>query len=431
MLTITARIFKDNQLIGYQLSDGRQTQLFSKLDTWKYAKNKQILNVVASGTPENPSLSGVNGFELKKLPEFKEDKVKSRLISRYILVQNILTDKLTPTVVGYKIKNVGHMPIQFTRVTATPEHSTSEYSLQPNEEICISSAEFALLVKRYGKDLANGEAKFTQNNCMHDYGNLGEHYPVTYSNLYRFWRFKAGGISFNYINNDIGREYRDKRDINLKADARLTVNPESLQKYFSLADINDTEVKGNYSRKLVLTRVLKTPFNGITIGFEIKNIGDKVLIIKKMTATSDHTESIQQLPPNNTIWLNKAELGLLACTYGTKLANGEIHFVSVSIDDTTGDEVPQTYEILERSLQFKFYDNERQYSTEQLKETYFNKYTSDFAIDIYTTLPDEEITKYFIPTGETTEKYIKNKVDNTAREGAIPGVASMLGMFRR
>ena len=431
MLVITARIFKDNQLIGYQLSDGRQTQLFSKLDTWKYAKNKQILNVVASGTPENPSLSGVNGFELKKLPEFKEDKAKNHPISRYILVQSILTDKLTPTVVGYKIKNVGYMPIQFTRVTATPDHSTSEYSIQPNEEICISSAEFALLVKRYGRTLANGEVKFTQNDCMHNYGNLGEHYPVTYSNLYRFWRFKAGGMSFNYINNDIEREYKDKKDINLKADAKLTVDTESLQKYFSLADINDTEVKGNYSRKLVLTRTLKTPFNNTIIGFEIKNIGDKALIIKRMTVTSEHTESVQILPSNSTMWLNKAELGSLACFYGTKLANGEIHFVSAGIDDITGDAVPQTYEVLERSLRFKFYDNERQYSTEQLKETYFNKYTSDFALDIYTTLPDEEITKYFIPTGETTEKYIKNKVDNDDREGIIPGVVSMLGMFRR
>ena len=50
MLTITARIFKDNQLVGYQLSDGNVSRRFSKLETWMYAKNKVIANVIATGT---------------------------------------------------------------------------------------------------------------------------------------------------------------------------------------------------------------------------------------------------------------------------------------------------------------------------------------------------------------------------------------------
>ena len=71
MLTIIARLFKDNQLVGYRLSDGQREQDFTKQQAWLYAKNKQILNVVATGTQEDPGLSGTNGFELKKLPEVK------------------------------------------------------------------------------------------------------------------------------------------------------------------------------------------------------------------------------------------------------------------------------------------------------------------------------------------------------------------------
>lgn len=71
MLAVTARLFKDNQLVGYRLSDGQAIQDFTKQQAWLYAKNKQILNVVATGTEADPGLSGTNGFELKKLPEVK------------------------------------------------------------------------------------------------------------------------------------------------------------------------------------------------------------------------------------------------------------------------------------------------------------------------------------------------------------------------
>ncbi len=80
MLVVTARLFKDNQLVGYQLSDGQSTQDCTKQQAWYYAKNKQILNVVATGNEANPGLSGTNGFELKKIPEikWKEPEVSSK-----------------------------------------------------------------------------------------------------------------------------------------------------------------------------------------------------------------------------------------------------------------------------------------------------------------------------------------------------------------
>lgn len=76
MLTVTARIFSNNQLVGYRLSDGQSTQDLTKIQAWAYAKNKQIANVVAIGNEQEPGLSGINGFELKRLPEVQPASVK-------------------------------------------------------------------------------------------------------------------------------------------------------------------------------------------------------------------------------------------------------------------------------------------------------------------------------------------------------------------
>lgn len=81
MLKITARIFDDNQLVGYLLTDGKAEKPVTREQAWKYAKNKMIENVVAVGsanvqTPfgasNSASLSGKNGFELKSLPKIEE-----------------------------------------------------------------------------------------------------------------------------------------------------------------------------------------------------------------------------------------------------------------------------------------------------------------------------------------------------------------------
>ena len=81
MLRVIARIFDDNQLVGYLLTDGRVEKPVTREQAWKYAKNKMIENVLAVGsanvqTPfgasNSASLSGKNGFELKSLPKIEE-----------------------------------------------------------------------------------------------------------------------------------------------------------------------------------------------------------------------------------------------------------------------------------------------------------------------------------------------------------------------
>ena len=92
MLVVTARLFKDNQLVGYRLSDGQSTQDLTKQQAWIYAKNKQIVNVIATGTADEPSISGTNGFELKKLPEINlsnHDKSSAVLTTQDLRAANL------------------------------------------------------------------------------------------------------------------------------------------------------------------------------------------------------------------------------------------------------------------------------------------------------------------------------------------------------
>jgi len=91
MLVVTARLFKDNQLVGYRLSDGQSTQDLTKQQVWVYAKNKQIINVIATGTEIEPVISGTNGFELKLLPQIKwnENKESEKYDAQDILAAYI------------------------------------------------------------------------------------------------------------------------------------------------------------------------------------------------------------------------------------------------------------------------------------------------------------------------------------------------------
>lgn len=94
MIQLTARIFQDGNLIGYQATDGVQTRNLTKQEAWAYAKQKQIINVVASGTLQNPSLSGTNGFQLKTLPELKEDNISLHIYElNAAYVRNLINGK--------------------------------------------------------------------------------------------------------------------------------------------------------------------------------------------------------------------------------------------------------------------------------------------------------------------------------------------------
>lgn len=73
MYTIIARGMEGNNVIGYIVTDGINKRLLSKDDAWRLAKANQIQSVKAVGNSPEQGLTGINGFELKKLPTEQQD----------------------------------------------------------------------------------------------------------------------------------------------------------------------------------------------------------------------------------------------------------------------------------------------------------------------------------------------------------------------
>lgn len=205
MLQVTARVFKDNQLVGYNVTDGQMEQTITKTQAWIFAKDKQLFNVVATGDEFNPGISGTNGLELKRLPKIKyndksqklvftsgdltaarlrhdimtgkqssagvgSDQLKEmeknflkediqsgvvlketcRALSDSLVIRSLLIDKYNPgsmtlLVIGYEVLNVGSQAIDITRMTCTPDHSTTQARLEPTQAMYLNRAEVSIL----------------------------------------------------------------------------------------------------------------------------------------------------------------------------------------------------------------------------------------------------------------------------------------------
>lgn len=343
MLVVTARLFKDNQLVGYRLSDGQKQQDFTKQQAWMYAKNKQILNVTATGTEVDPGISGTNGFELKKLPEIKwgeTNNKKSRLLGYYLLVTHTLYDgvnlgcgsinkKSAAAIIGYEIKNIGTEPISYIRIAVTPEHETEEVVLQPNEEVYLNRAEVAALALRdeVGVYFANGRIADSAKRVNNEYDRLNSY----------FFTFYQSGSNNKYINSEVAPRYFGKtvHDEDIMIDVRLIRNPEMIAKYFGISNNSQPNQIKKLGRNILIERVLydgneasMTSGRIHAIGYKIINIGDKpieyTIIIPGQHA--DKTYSKQILQKGEYAYLSCAELGYLAHDekIGLQFANGTL-----------------------------------------------------------------------------------------------------------
>lgn len=236
MLVVTARLFKDNQLVGYRLSDGQSIQDFTKQQTWLYAKNKQIINVIATGTEANPGLSGTKGFELKQLPEIKwGEKTKNNndvALGKSLLVTNTLYDGMNGVgpfgilVLGYKIRNIGSQDIYYTRITATEDHTKTKEILKPLEEACVNRAELTYLctTTNIGAKLANG--KVVASSKRED--------RTEFERLSSFYFTFDKEIKEPVANKDLVRQYIGKlpSEDGIRLDIRTFLEPEIINKYF-------------------------------------------------------------------------------------------------------------------------------------------------------------------------------------------------------
>ena len=436
MLTITARIFKDNQLVGYQLSDGNVSRRFSKLETWMYAKNKVIANVIATGTEENPGLSGTNGFELKKLPELKDGDRTDQVRGHSISIENILREEYFKGVVavGYKIKNISNEPIEIQRITADPgNHVMSVVILQPNETLNISKAELGLLTRRYGSMFANGNVRFTGNKDGKFYGINGKDMEPTYENL-KNYTFMLGTNIRDYPNDEQSKQEYINKLSEIALDVRKEVPEDEILKYFVVIGVNsykEYEHKKKEAKSILVENAIYNPainvpmkaFMNDWVGFKIRNVGDSFLIIDRITATPDHSKTYVRLEPNETMYISKAELANFATLTNYELANAKYYLFSKDSEKEVNSLMKEhgrvPYDILVRyfSLQIK------------------GKGWIDTKINMYDILDEETINKYFRykPESKQQPTATTQATNNTAPASSKKqsGAAQMFGMFKR
>lgn len=239
MFTLTARLFQNNQLVGYQIAGNNSIKNCTKEEVWMSAKLNQIQNVTASGNRLNPQLSGTNGFELKKLPSIDinnmypgkykrydaisyvlrklisgdldikeldlepslllskaqsalESEISSGLIqanslgiqSKNIFIKSRIIGENRRTL-GYVIKNIGNQTIGYTRIASTLDHTTLECILEPNEEIALSTAELMVIASKpeiSGK-FSNAMVCIHTNNYKHAYHTLYDTLHMNFSAL--------------------------------------------------------------------------------------------------------------------------------------------------------------------------------------------------------------------------------------------------------
>jgi hypothetical protein len=192
-MRIVSRLLNDGQLVGYRIEHNNTRTDVTRLEAWYMAKNKQIDNIIAVGNEQNPSLSGINGFEIKTLPQIRRDtksqkkavkvtpkdmnayairnnmqsqssnEIKASFITyidrlrkenfdfskfhsmlAYFTVTDLLLDR-NESLLGYRISYTGNEPFKITRIESNAEHKRTEIELQPNDNICLSIVETAVL----------------------------------------------------------------------------------------------------------------------------------------------------------------------------------------------------------------------------------------------------------------------------------------------
>lgn len=163
-MEITARVFNNGKLIGYQVTDGSATKLIDLNTAIFLAKTGKINNVKAT----QDGITGINGFELRKLsqinknppqPQQKPQASVLNTLSPYIELLAKLTDDEGKTV-GYQIGYTGKQPLQIRRIkniiwvnwyNDDKRPDNADYgvlTLNYGDVQCVNNQEFEKLVHR-------------------------------------------------------------------------------------------------------------------------------------------------------------------------------------------------------------------------------------------------------------------------------------------
>lgn len=351
MIQVTARIFDNSQLVGYEVQDqtGQKTQM-SKLDLWMYAKNKQVANVTASGNPENPTISGTNGFELKRLPEIDINKKHSiitvQALSAYAIrtymIKNISLESLIPIELNNKTKKDALMNRLKQELSEESCHGLYRYnelsdSIQVINTIQDDIDTHGNIVLNHNNEL--GKMQSTVDSLRKQFDEL----VVTFdSNPEEVQKQSDTKITTVLSNTDIKDFYKTLKLVeSLKntVDKNVYRTP-VLTKVVKQDDINNLTFGEFVQIIREVTNLLKGVNKGVAIanaltgglisagailGYKIRNIGKKDITITRINV-SGVMDSSYRLNPGDTTCVSRAEaaLNFSIPEIGFKLANGKI-----------------------------------------------------------------------------------------------------------
>jgi len=356
MLQVTARVFDNNQLVGYQITDGQQTQLFTRQQAWTFAKNKQLLNVVATGDETNPGLSGTNGFELKRLPEikwkepssvktsqkftFNTQDLDAALIRNAVNTGNYIIKKEADNIDNYTMeKKVAkeYLKVDVNNGVVTPQNCrTLSNSLLVENTLYDSTAKANTLAIGIGSKLSKRDKKLFETfepmystfrliaDILQETMELNHTDTVTAteiemavanSNSEAVKEFRQQGGTVPKLFKGINKIFEIKKTIVPNAGSGGVITKDMLDELNS--SLNEMKMNAN-AEGIEVTQAI--------IGYKVMNIGSQSIPVTRMTATPDHSTSQVSLNPGQSMCLNRAEMAILAgrpevsCTF----ANGKL-----------------------------------------------------------------------------------------------------------
>ena len=421
MLQITARVFDGDKLIGYQLYDGRTKQMFSRYDTWNYAKNKQIYNVKAVGSINDCGLSGTNGFELKSLPQIKWSNPSSMANKVGFTEQDRLAAFIRQALIQGKIQTfTGENNVQqykdYTTQCLKQDVTAGLLSAQ-NCRILSSSIEIEnLLYNSNDKKFSIvGDVRTSQEkeegakeiyaimqimvDCAYEVMDTQNKNEVTLKEILKATKH-GKAQSYNNAVKLLGSEsFKDAAKIfaNLYAETIVDAIANKEMKIRELLTSNNTtitrdEIDGigqimqdtkRFVNIAVVDRKLKTAPR--VAGYKVKNVGTQPITVLRVTSTPDHSSSPEELAPGSSIYINKIELAMLGSQpqVGCTFANGRLVAASSSKHDTNTNN--NIYNWLNKCY-FKFTD---------ATKTRYHLDVQDAMIDVNKVLDKDTVAKYF------------------------------------
>jgi len=370
-----------------------------------YAKNKEVMNVTATGTANDPGLSGTNGFELKKLPEIQWGDISKKQKIEKFTTQDIRAAALRRSlrtgeiIDGQFIKEQSGKLIKAeidSGVVNRDRYRLFSGSLLIENTLYDSQSKPDTL--NFGVNLSDEEQKVIDT-VDPIYSNM----RILADLINRIKTLTEDGVSVNDIKEALQNpaKYNDPELNNIVRLAREKNLASELDECINqMNDGNerlDTDELDDLERILTEMKIKANPRRATltqeTIGYRIRNIGSQAIPITRMTTTDDHSKSETVLNPGQVMSLNRAELALLAAKpeVNFTFANGKLVASSRNIG-SSWEALSTFYFVFERS-KLDVSDAHRYELQDSISSV--SAYSEASRLDVRKVESPEVIAKYF------------------------------------